>query len=114
MIFPVTDTMGLPYDVPVAEVYGHSHDKTRLNYTYGIVERWPVTNLQENGHYLKNYGFTSPLVLDRSFSNGIDAYLTSRNTMPLLVLVNRSRLTKLTLSRSDLAIRQLYKKLRAA
>jgi hypothetical protein len=118
MIYPITETMGLPYDVAGAEVFSHTHVRPSLEASYSIIERWSDRTMLVTGRVLlDDYGFQA-LTLDKGFSNGLDAYLTHGSSIttagPYLVIVRRNSLRKLAMSRSDLVVRQLRKKLRAA
>lgn len=114
MIYPITETMGLPYDVAGAEVFSHTHVRPSLEASYSIIDRWSDRTMFITGRVLfDGYKFQA-FTLDKVFSNGLDAYLTCNGGAPYLVIVRRNSLRKLALSRSDLAVLQFRKKLRAA
>jgi hypothetical protein len=114
MIYPITETMGLPYDVAGAEVFSHTHVRSSLEASYRIIDRWSDRTMFATGRVLfDSYNFQD-FTLDKVFSNGLDAYLTHNMAAPYLVIVRRDSLRKLVMSKSDLAVRYLRKKLRAA
>lgn len=114
MIYPITETMGLPYDVVGAEVFSHTHVRPSLEASYSIIDRWSDRTLYLRGKDLfDGYNFQD-FTLDKVFSNGLDAYLTHSTAGTYLLIVRRNSLRKLTVSKSDLAVRYLRKKLRAA
>jgi uncharacterized protein involved in type VI secretion and phage assembly len=118
MIYPITETMGLPYDVAGAEVFSHTHVRSALEASYSIIDRWSDRTMFVTGRVLfDDYSFQA-FTLDKVFSNGMDAYLTHGSGIttagPYLVIVRRNSLRKLAMSRSDLAVKYLHKNLRAA